>query len=66
MVADSSAAADGLSTALFVAGMDRGLELIKECSGAEAVFINEGLSIYVTSGLRDCFMAACGVSVDII
>jgi hypothetical protein len=46
--------------------MDRGLELIKECSGAEAVFINEGLSIYVTSGLRDCFMAACGVSVDII
>jgi thiamine biosynthesis lipoprotein len=66
VVADSSAAADGLSTALFVAGMDRGLELIKECSGAEAVFINEGLSIYVTSGLRDCFMAACGVSVDII
>lgn len=66
VVADNSMVADALSTMLFVAGLRRGLELIRGFDGAEAVFIDAGSSVCVTKGLKDRFLAAEGVRVDTV
>jgi len=55
IVADSSMIADALSTATFVLGLDKGLELINSLEEIEAVFITEDKKIYVTDGLKDSF-----------
>ncbi len=66
VVAESSMDADALSTILFVAGMDKGLELLKGFRGAEAVFVDTDLRVYVTEGLKDSFQAAEDTSMKII
>jgi len=63
--------ADALSTAVFIAGLDRGLALISGYPEVEALFVDAeptraGLSVWVTRGLRDCFSAAQDVSVHIV
>ncbi len=64
-VADGSAVtADLLSTAIFVAGLERGLALIKQYPGAEAVLVDRALQVYVTQGLQKCFQAACEMRVN--
>lgn len=40
IVADSSMAADALSTILFVAGIKKGLSLLERFNGAEAIIID--------------------------
>ncbi len=42
---------DGLSTALFVMGLDRAAALWRECEGFECVFVTDGGEVYITSGL---------------
>ncbi len=54
VVGDCSLEADALTTALFVLGMEAGIHLLKEFK-AEALFITDQLSIYLTDGLRGCF-----------
>ena len=66
VVAHSSMDADALSTILFIAGMEKGLELLKRFSGAEAVFVDSDLQVYVTEGLKDSFQAAEGVNIKIM
>ena len=50
VVTDVSMDADALSTAVFVLGYERGMELIKALPGTEAVFVFEDLSVRRTSG----------------
>ncbi|MHB8072026.1 MAG: FAD:protein FMN transferase [Candidatus Cryosericum sp.] len=66
VVADSSTAADGLSTSLFIAGMKRGLDLLKRFPGAEAIFVSTDLQVHITAGLTERFQAGEGISVSIL
>ncbi|WP_219620144.1 FAD:protein FMN transferase [Bacillus canaveralius] len=66
IVAYSSMAADALSTILFVAGMEKGLELLRRFSGAEAILVDIDLQVHVTAGLKRCFQAGEGISVNIL
>jgi thiamine biosynthesis lipoprotein len=66
VVADSSMAADALSTILFVAGMEKGLEFLRRFSGTEAIFIDMSLQVYITTGLKECFQAGEGINVEIL
>jgi thiamine biosynthesis lipoprotein len=66
VVADSAMTADALSTALFVAGLEKGLELLDKVPQTEAVFVDPDLRIYVTGGLRRCFQASAGMQVNLI
>lgn len=53
VVADSGALADGLSTALFVLGKDRGVEIWRASKDFEAIWISADGSVTVTEGLKD-------------
>jgi thiamine biosynthesis lipoprotein len=44
--------ADGLSTALFVMGLEKGLKFANEHGDIQAVFITKDRDIYVTDGLK--------------
>ncbi len=45
---------DALSTAVFLVGEQKGLELVK-AYGVEAVLVNEDKQVLVTDGLKDSF-----------
>jgi len=55
VVAEEGAAADALSTALFVLGRERGEALWRERGGFECVFIGEDGTVAVTQGLEGRF-----------
>lgn len=55
VVNESAALADARSTALFVLGLEKGLQYCAE-NDLQAVFITEEREVYVTEGLRDCFI----------
>ncbi|MGE5612926.1 MAG: FAD:protein FMN transferase [Bacillota bacterium] len=61
VVADSAMIADALSTAMFVAGLERGLALREKYPCTEAVLVNTKMQVYVTRGLRNCFRTAGGI-----
>ena len=66
IVAENSLAADALSTVLFVAGMEKGLEFLKSFPQTEAILVGSDLQVYVTQGLRYRFQAAKGIEVTIL
>ena len=55
VAAESALDADAYATALFVAGLERGLELLHGQPGIEAVFVDEDLRVFVTAGLEGDF-----------
>ncbi len=58
VAAGSAIWADALSTAVFVAGMEKGMMLLKLFEGTEAVLVDRDLAVYVTGGLAGRFTAA--------
>lgn len=62
VVADSCLLCDGLSTALFVMGLEDGVRFWRENSslGFDVIFITDAGEIFVTSGLKDSFSLADG------
>ena len=48
----SSTTADGLSTAVFVLGKEKGLALVESVEGAEAMVITSDKKIYMTKGFK--------------
>lgn len=47
--------ADGLSTALYVMGLDKGIEYWRSHDGFDAVFVTDDNEILITKGLADMF-----------
>ncbi len=55
IISELSIDADALSTATFVLGLEKGMELIEKLEGVEAVFITNEKKIYITKGLSNAF-----------
>ncbi len=66
IVAVPSVAADALSTIIFVAGMEKGIEILKGVPGTDAILVDSELRVFVTQGLKDRFEAAKGVAVTFL
>jgi len=52
IIADSSVETDALSTAVFILGAEKGMQLVKKFAGTEAVIIRADGRIQATAGLR--------------
>jgi thiamine biosynthesis lipoprotein len=66
IVTEKSLAADALSTVVFVAGLERGLDIVKRYPQAEAVLVDTELRVFITAGLRDRFQAGEGIVRSIV
>ncbi len=53
VICKNSMKADGLSTALFVMGLEKGLKFANGRDDIEAIFITEDRKVYVTDGLKE-------------
>lgn len=53
IITEDSMYADGLSTGVFVLGVEKGIELVESQEGVEAIFITSEKKVYVTSGVKD-------------
>jgi thiamine biosynthesis lipoprotein len=66
VVAKNSLVADALSTILFVAGLNKGLEILKNIHQIDAILVDTNLKVYVTSGLRHRFEADQSIEYSIL
>ncbi len=55
IISDLSIDGDGLSTGVYILGINKALNLIQSLNGIEAIFITEDKKISVTSGIKDNF-----------
>lgn len=55
IIAASSMDADGLSTAVFALGLERGMALVESRRDVEAVFIDSSKRVYLSSGAKAVF-----------
>jgi thiamine biosynthesis lipoprotein len=53
IVSGDAILADVLSTAILIAGLERGLEILTEFPDTEAVLVNQDLDVFVTHGLKN-------------
>lgn len=60
IVADSGALCDGLSTALFVMGLDKGLDYWRGHRDFECILMDEERNLWITPGLADTFTLVDG------
>lgn len=56
IVCENSMQADALSTAAFVLGLEKGLNLISRMTEVEAVLVTDKNEVYITRGLQDVFV----------
>ncbi len=63
VVSDNGTLADGLSTALFVMGLDKGTEYRRSREGFDVIFVTDDNRIYITEGLEDVFESQYDYSV---
>ncbi|MBB6214890.1 thiamine biosynthesis lipoprotein [Anaerosolibacter carboniphilus] len=55
IITNSSTDADGLSTSVYVLGLDKGMKLIESLDGVECIIITEDKKVYLSSGLTGRF-----------
>ena len=55
ILSDSALTGDGLSTALFVMGLDKAISYWQENGGFDFILLTEDGEIYLTEGAQDCF-----------
>ena len=56
IISDNSIDGDGLSTGVYINGVDRAMSLIESINGVDGIFITEDKKTYVTSGIKDIFV----------
>jgi len=56
VVTDASVDGDGLTTTLFLLGLDKGLALVDKMQGVEAIFVTTDNRIISTKGFKDMFV----------
>ncbi|MBU4438497.1 MAG: FAD:protein FMN transferase [Firmicutes bacterium] len=66
VIADSAMIADALSTAIFVAGLNKGIGYLAQFPRTEIVIVDKNLQVFITPGLNEWFHAADGIKVNII
>jgi FAD:protein FMN transferase len=66
VIAADGMVADALSTALFVSGLSSAGRILSAFPAAEAVLVDERLRVFISSGLREFFLPAEGMQVQII
>lgn len=52
IITDKSIVGDALSTTIFAAGIEKGLEIVNSMEGVEAIFITKDKKVYITDGLK--------------
>ncbi|NBG89599.1 FAD:protein FMN transferase [Isachenkonia alkalipeptolytica] len=55
VISDSALEGDILSTAMFVMGLEDGLDFVNDLEGVEAVLITKSKEVYLTTGVSDLF-----------
>lgn len=55
IISDYSIDGDGLSTGVYIMGLDKSIKLIESMKGIDAIFITENKEIYLTSGIKNKF-----------
>jgi thiamine biosynthesis lipoprotein len=58
IISDNSIDGDGLSTGVYILGVDKALKIIDEIEGIDAIFVTEDKKVYMTSGVKDVFILA--------
>lgn len=53
IISDSAIDGDALSTAVFILGHEKGMELVEELEGVDAVVITKDNTVYISSGAND-------------
>lgn len=66
VVGDSGLRCDGLSTALFVMGKDKAVDLWRQCRDFEMILVTEEGELYLTEGLEQSFTCGEGRQVQIL
>mgnify|MGYP000848862070 CR=1 FL=1 len=66
VIAADALMADALSTAIFIAGMERGLGLLHQFPQTEAVLIDQKQQVFITQGLKDRYQSADRILVSAI
>ncbi len=51
IISDNSIDGDGLSTGIYILGVDKSLKIIESIEGIDAIFITEDKKVYTTSGV---------------
>jgi len=57
IISDDSIDGDGLSTGIYILGIDKAMEIIESIYGIEAIFITENKKVYKTSGINKKILA---------
>lgn len=65
VVGEDGALCDGLSTALFVMGKEKGLAFWRDSQDFEAIFVEENGNITVTNGIADIFSPEAGITWEV-
>ncbi|MBU3100467.1 MULTISPECIES: FAD:protein FMN transferase [Clostridium] len=59
IISDNSIDGDGLSTGVYIIGVEKAIKLIEEIEGVDAILITKSKEIYVTTGMKGKFTITC-------